>query len=116
MNLIANNNQIIYTNGGSDPYTNGNAGAMIGENQTNLDAVIMTANYDIGHVFGTNSGGVAALNSPCTTTSKARGVTGSGARLILIMWRTKWAINTVLRTPSTALRVRATAMALHPPP
>ena len=59
MVIIGNNNLLIYTNGGSDPYSNGNAGAMLGENQTNVNNVIGSGNYDIGHVFGTNSGGVA---------------------------------------------------------
>lgn len=79
LTIIANNNLLIYTNGGSDPYSNGNASAMLGENQTNVTSVIGGANYDIGHVFGTNSGGVAYLGSVCSSTNKARGVTGSGA-------------------------------------
>lgn len=78
MNIIANNNLIIYTNAGSDPFTNGNPGAMIAQNQTNTNSVIGSANYDIGHVFGTNSGGLAGLGVVCSS-SKARGVTGSGA-------------------------------------
>jgi subtilisin-like proprotein convertase family protein len=78
MQIIATNNSIIYTNAGTDPYTNGDPDLMIDENQTNIDAVIGTANYDLGHVFGTNSGGLASTG-PCSTTSKARGVTGSGA-------------------------------------
>lgn len=78
MTFIANNNLIIYTNAGSDPFTNGNPGAMINENQTSTDAAIGAANYDIGHVFGTNSGGLAQLYSPCSG-NKARGVTGSGS-------------------------------------
>ncbi len=78
MNIIANNNLIIYTNSGTDPFSNGNTGAMINENQANTDAVIGSANYDIGHVFGTNSGGLAGLGVVCSG-SKARGVTGSGA-------------------------------------
>lgn len=75
MNMIANNNLIVYTNGATDPYTNDDGFAMLAENQSNLNAVIGTANYDIGHVFSTGGGGVASLNSPCGT-SKARGVTG----------------------------------------
>ncbi len=77
--LIDNVTDIIYTNSGSDPYTNGNPGAMIGENQTNVDNVIGSANYDVGHVFGTNSGGLAGLGVTCSNGSKARGVTGSAA-------------------------------------
>lgn len=79
MQLIGNNNSIIYTNGSTDPYSNGDAFAMLGQNQSNLTTVIGTANFDIGHVFGTNSGGVAALASVCAAGSKAQGVTGSAA-------------------------------------
>ena len=59
MVMVANNNLIVYTNAATDPYTNGNPGTMINENQTNINTVIGTANYDIGHVVGTNSGGLA---------------------------------------------------------
>lgn len=79
MTIIANNNLLIYTNAGSDPYTNGNPGSMITQNQTNVTTVIGSANYDIGHVFGTNSGGLAGLGVVCVSNSKARGVTGSSA-------------------------------------
>ncbi len=79
MVIIANNNNIIYTNAGSDPFTNGAPGTMINENQTNTDNVIGNGNYDIGHVFGTNSGGLAGLGVVCNNSQKARGVTGSGA-------------------------------------
>lgn len=79
LNLIANNNLIVYTNAGTDPFTNGNPGTMITQNQNNTTTVIGSANYDIGHVFGTNSGGLAGLGVVCSSTNKARGVTGSGA-------------------------------------
>ena len=75
MVLVANNDAIIYTDPAADPYTNSSGSAMLGENTTNLNTVIMTANYDIGHVFSTGGGGVATLNGPCGG-SKARGVTG----------------------------------------
>ncbi len=74
MVIIANNDQIIYTVE-PDPYTNNDGGTMLGENTTNLNTVIGTANYDIGHVFSTGGGGVATLNGPCGG-NKARGVTG----------------------------------------
>jgi hypothetical protein len=77
MNIIANNDLIIYTNGSTDPYTNNDGVAMLSQNTTNLNSVIGTANYDIGHVFSTGGGGVATLNGPCGG-NKARGVTGLG--------------------------------------
>lgn len=75
MVLIANADAVFYYNAATDPFTNNDGLAMLGENQANMDVVIGTANYDIGHVFSTGGGGIASLRSPCTT-SKARGVTG----------------------------------------
>lgn len=75
MTLISNNNLIIYTNPATDPYAN--TSGDLAANQTNITAVIGTANYDVGHLVGTGGGGVATLNSPCNSTTKARGLTGS---------------------------------------
>ncbi|MBK6566016.1 MAG: T9SS type A sorting domain-containing protein [Saprospiraceae bacterium] len=79
MILVANNSSIVYTNPATDPYTNGDPDMMINQNQANIDAVIGNANYDIGHVFGTNSGGLAGLGVTCAAGAKALGVTGSSA-------------------------------------
>lgn len=77
LTLIGNNQTIVYTDGMTDPYTNDDGGAMLAENQANLDMVIGTENYDVGHVVSTDGGGIATTSSPCNAATKARGVTGS---------------------------------------
>ena len=74
--LVGNTSSIFYYDANTDPYSNGNGGAMLGQNQTTCDNVIGTSNYDIGHVFSTGGGGVAYLGSICNAGNKAGGVTG----------------------------------------
>jgi hypothetical protein len=85
MVIIATNNLIVYAGdqmcsavpctGANDPFTNDDGIAMLTQNINNTEAVIGTANYDIGHVFSTGGGGVAGVGVACGS-SKARGVTG----------------------------------------
>lgn len=73
LELIANNNLIVYTDPDTDPYENN---FDLATNQTNIDNVIGEANYDIGHVFGTGIGGIAQVASVCDNNIKAWGLTG----------------------------------------
>lgn len=75
--LIANNDQLIFTAANPGNFDDSPEGqsAMLDQNQALLDAVIGTANYDLGHVFGTSGGGLATIG-PCDATSKAQGYTG----------------------------------------
>ena len=81
--LVPNNDQVVYASAAADPangqptadpYSNGTAA--LNQNTGNLNTVIGNANYDIGHVFTTGSGGVAGLGVVCNNTSKGRGTTG----------------------------------------
>ena len=76
LQLIPNNDQIVYDDGGTDPYSNGDAVALLSENQTNIDNVIGSSNYDLGHVFSTGGGGLAGLGVVGINGQKARGETG----------------------------------------
>jgi hypothetical protein len=75
LQLVSGTN-LIYTDPGTDPYTNALNSAQLTVNQTNIDAVIGSANYDVGHLFATSNNGIAQLASICNATGKARG--GSG--------------------------------------
>lgn len=76
MQLVANNDELIFLDPVDDPYSNLDESAMLGQNQSTCDDVIGSDNYDIGHVFGTGGGGVSSLSVVCQGGSKARGVTG----------------------------------------
>src|SRR5690554_3388616 len=76
MELVPNNEDIIFID--SDSFDNFNNNLLINQSQTVIDAIILSANYDIGHTVSTGAGGVAQLYSPCSS-NKARGVTGISA-------------------------------------
>lgn len=80
LQLVPNNDDLIYLDPNSDPYDNDDTIKMLGQNQTTCDNVIGANNYDVGHAFCTEPGsGVATLESVCRNGSKARGVTGDSS-------------------------------------
>lgn len=77
--LINKNDTIIFTDPNTDPFTNGSPSALMEENVTVLNDYIGLQNFDIGHVFGTNTGGVALLRSVCTANKAAGSSSTFGA-------------------------------------
>ncbi len=83
MIFVANEMNIIYTDPTTDPYgdaanPNNNTGNIGAENQTNVDSVIGSGNYDIGHVFGNGGGGNAGGIGTVCGGSKGSGYTQLG--------------------------------------
>ena len=78
MEIVGNNDQIIFLDAASDGITDGSAGTMINQVQTICDNTIGNANYDIGHIFSIAGSGLAGLGVVCLNGQKARGVTGIG--------------------------------------
>ena len=76
MEIVDNNDQVIFLDAATDAITDGNAGTMINQVQTICDNTIGTANYDIGHIFSIGGAGLAGLGVVCVSGNKARGVTG----------------------------------------
>ncbi len=74
--LVSGTNLTFVTNPETpSDYANNGSSADLNVNQTNVDSVIGTANYDIAHLFETTDSGVAQLSSVCGS-SKARGLSG----------------------------------------
>lgn len=74
MQLIANNDQVIFLDPSTDPY-NGPSNALL---QNTLDNIIGDVNYDVGHLFayeGAIYGNAGCIACVCTTGSKGSGYT-----------------------------------------
>ncbi|WP_339719280.1 reprolysin-like metallopeptidase [uncultured Paraglaciecola sp.] len=73
---LVDNQNIIFFDAASDPFTNADAASDIEANQGVVDDAIGNQNYDIGHVLGTNGGGLAYVGVVCNSQYKAQGYTG----------------------------------------
>jgi hypothetical protein len=74
--LVDNNDQLIFLDATTDPYTNSDSETDLETNQATLDATIGNDNYDIGHLLNTNGGGLAYVGAVCNSRLKAQGYTG----------------------------------------
>ncbi|QTE21889.1 reprolysin-like metallopeptidase [Polaribacter cellanae] len=77
MEIVANNDIIIFLDPATDNLTNDSADDLIEESQAICDSKIGNDNYDIGHTFSTSAGGFAGGGVICVTGRKASGVTGT---------------------------------------
>ena len=83
LDLVATNDNAIFYNAATDPYSNsdtGTNGAWNGELQSTLTSVIGEANYDIGHLFGGDGGGgnAGCIGCVCVDGQKGSAYTSPG--------------------------------------
>lgn len=78
LELVADNDKIVFTSTATDPYPNPDLdiSLLLQPNQDALDSIIGSAKYDVGHVFSTGGGGIAYVGSVCASGYKAQGATG----------------------------------------
>ncbi|MEO2166942.1 MAG: reprolysin-like metallopeptidase, partial [bacterium] len=86
LELVADNNLLIYLDKDTDPWSDGCSFdnldfALI---QSTVDGIIGAANYDLGHLFLANLCGGAVGGLVCTS-GKARSATGVNARLGILL-------------------------------
>lgn len=78
--LVPNNDRVIYLNPATDPYTSSNS--WNGQLQNTLDTFIGSANYDVGHLFvftGGVFGNAGCIACVCTDGSKGSAFTAHNA-------------------------------------
>ncbi|QKX06841.1 T9SS type A sorting domain-containing protein [Aquimarina sp. TRL1] len=77
MVLIANNDDVIYTNASTDPYSNGSFNSQL---QSTLTSVIGEANYDVGHLFAKagDNGNAGCIGCVCVNNRKGSAFTSRG--------------------------------------
>jgi hypothetical protein len=76
LSLVENNDKLVYVGANTDPYSGSDSKEHLYQNQNNIDAVIGSENYDIGHLFTSSGGGLAAIASACNSSRKAQGISG----------------------------------------
>ncbi|MEW5676726.1 reprolysin-like metallopeptidase, partial [Flavobacterium enshiense] len=78
LNLIANNDAVIYTSASTDPYSaSSSMSNWNSQLQSTLTSVIGESNYDVGHLFGKDGGGgnAGCIGCVCVNGQKGSGYT-----------------------------------------
>jgi len=78
--LIANNDEIIFLDPDTDPYTGNTVGDWMGQNPSAINPILGSTSYDVGHVFARyitgNQAGVVSGRT-CDLLGKARGASSA---------------------------------------
>jgi len=82
LELIEENDAVIFLDPDTDPFDNSSTGALLSDVQEVLNQNIGPANYDVGHVVSTGpsaGGGIASLLAVCNPGTKGGGVSTRAA-------------------------------------
>ncbi|MCK5727072.1 MAG: hypothetical protein KAH22_09640 [Thiotrichaceae bacterium] len=77
--LVDRNDELIFTDMATDPYYEENFQYIT--NQETIDRIIGSENYDVGHLFTGQAGGLAHFSSLCNSSYKAQAMTGFTGRM-----------------------------------
>lgn len=77
LDLVAGNQDLIFLDADNDPF-NGDANHDIDIITTEINKIITSDDYDLGHLFTLNGGGLAFFQSACNNNIKAGALTGVG--------------------------------------
>ncbi|WP_440874094.1 reprolysin-like metallopeptidase [Thalassotalea sp. PLHSN55] len=77
LQLVADNDELIFVDAMTDPFSNSDNDEAI--NTEVISDIIGVDSYDIGHVVGTGGGGLATVGGVCLDSRKGNGVTGSAS-------------------------------------
>ncbi|WP_460557584.1 reprolysin-like metallopeptidase, partial [Hymenobacter daeguensis] len=86
LQLVGNDDRLIYLNAATDPFDNDNPGSLMTSNQAVVDQAIGNASYDLAHVLGYRSGGysgVAYIDVVCYDPYKGGGASTGGSAALL---------------------------------
>lgn len=71
--ILVSGENLVFTDSSTDGFTNNDIELLLTENQSKIDEIIGSDNYDVGHIFGTVGGGLAQVGAVCVDDFKAQG-------------------------------------------
>ena len=78
LELVANNDKLIFLDAATDPYDNASPSALMNANAAVLNGAIGLTSYDLGHVLGRSGGGYSGVAYVGVVCSNSTGQSGKG--------------------------------------
>ena len=82
LELIANNDELIFPDPATDPYSAVSLSTYLAESMVVIDSIIGDANYDLGHTINHTTGGVAYVGVTCVSSWKGGGTSPNNKEVL----------------------------------